>query len=216
MSPFADSLYEAFEKNKATVLKADHFLIVLRRLGATISAEEGSALIKWLGTDAGGRVDVRKFCSWFDGIEDEAHLPVTLETLHASSPISFSTSQATSALLDVELRGEGSGDEVDAEGKETHGDAREDVVEGTRRVLRLPPRQALRFDRNVYADDGAVMRLGYAHEDKCTLPSRRKLSEREKLMASLRSSLNDVKARLEVAPIEFRPDVTRNPHVAPF
>eukprot|EP00928_Gymnodinium_smaydae_P006840 TRINITY_DN12436_c0_g1_i1.p2 TRINITY_DN12436_c0_g1~~TRINITY_DN12436_c0_g1_i1.p2 ORF type:complete len:104 (+),score=21.97 TRINITY_DN12436_c0_g1_i1:55-366(+) len=82
---FATSIYEEFEKNGALKMRAENFLTVLRRAGATISREEGKKLVRFLGIDPEGCVDVRKFSAWFEGIEQEPRFKRCVPSLLAAS-----------------------------------------------------------------------------------------------------------------------------------
>eukprot|EP00928_Gymnodinium_smaydae_P001964 TRINITY_DN10701_c0_g1_i2.p1 TRINITY_DN10701_c0_g1~~TRINITY_DN10701_c0_g1_i2.p1 ORF type:complete len:243 (+),score=47.10 TRINITY_DN10701_c0_g1_i2:62-790(+) len=103
--------------------------------------------------------------------------------------------------------------EADALG---HGDDNTDMnanAETPPRLRLRAPREAV-FNDDVCTSDGSIRLLGRMSKDKYTLPSRRKRTEREKIMESLRSSLNEVKDRLEASPVQFRPDISRVPCVA--
>eukprot|EP00928_Gymnodinium_smaydae_P005685 TRINITY_DN11942_c0_g2_i1.p1 TRINITY_DN11942_c0_g2~~TRINITY_DN11942_c0_g2_i1.p1 ORF type:complete len:232 (-),score=49.07 TRINITY_DN11942_c0_g2_i1:239-898(-) len=211
--PFASVLYEGFENNAALRLPAEHLLLILRRAGATISAEEGAKIIRWLGVDSMGCVDARKFCAWFEGIELEprfSHLALTAqvprgadEDVAAALPSQSGSSQSAAAS-DARSAGHEQGNEA------VHGAAclNDDgdvhlIREGRDRERGL--RRTLRFDSQVTSDDGGYWLL--ASDDKYTLPARRRLTEHEKLKASLAQSLNKVSARLELYPVTFRPDL---------
>eukprot|EP00928_Gymnodinium_smaydae_P006941 TRINITY_DN12479_c0_g1_i1.p1 TRINITY_DN12479_c0_g1~~TRINITY_DN12479_c0_g1_i1.p1 ORF type:complete len:230 (+),score=40.25 TRINITY_DN12479_c0_g1_i1:49-690(+) len=209
---FASVLYEGFENNAALRLPADHLLTILRRAGATISAHEGAKIIRYLGVDSNGYVDAGKFCAWFEGIEQEPRFANLV-------PIALTSSESVEAALRPESGSSGSNDASDAQRGQVeqgvgaaHGTANldddgadhlggegrdgEDGGQGQRRIAR--------FDQQVTSDDGAAWLL--ASEDRCTLPERRRLTEHEKLKASLVFSMNKVAAHLEASPVKFQPE----------
>eukprot|EP00928_Gymnodinium_smaydae_P005684 TRINITY_DN11942_c0_g1_i1.p1 TRINITY_DN11942_c0_g1~~TRINITY_DN11942_c0_g1_i1.p1 ORF type:complete len:235 (-),score=39.95 TRINITY_DN11942_c0_g1_i1:240-908(-) len=213
---FADVLYEGFENNAALRLPADHLLLILRRAGATISVSEGAKLIRYLGVDAMGYVDARKFCAWFEGIEQEPRFAKLLQTALAPR----SADEDAEMTLQPQRESSHSADASDAPSgtyeqgnEEVHGapylndDGADHLVGegpgGDARELRH--RRSFRFDRHVTSEDGDGWLLASA--DKYTLPVRRRLTEHEKLKASFIHSLNKVKARLELSPVNLRPEL---------
>eukprot|EP00928_Gymnodinium_smaydae_P065795 TRINITY_DN4888_c0_g2_i1.p1 TRINITY_DN4888_c0_g2~~TRINITY_DN4888_c0_g2_i1.p1 ORF type:complete len:217 (+),score=33.87 TRINITY_DN4888_c0_g2_i1:65-715(+) len=208
---FATSLYEVFEENGALKMRADHFLTVLRRAGATISFEEGKKLVRYLGMDSEGYVDVRKFSSWFEGIEQEPRF--------AQRVPKWSAPSASESMVEAPRFGddglpcaqesgeslEGSDVVVETDHyKVDHDDddggfiIRDDDED---RELRA---RVLSFGRQVTSESGSEWALG--DEDKYTLP--RRLSKHEKLKASFIASLRKVKAHLEASPVTFRPELS--------
>eukprot|EP00928_Gymnodinium_smaydae_P069965 TRINITY_DN5391_c0_g3_i1.p1 TRINITY_DN5391_c0_g3~~TRINITY_DN5391_c0_g3_i1.p1 ORF type:complete len:264 (-),score=62.19 TRINITY_DN5391_c0_g3_i1:207-953(-) len=242
--PLSTRLLEAFEAHGALQLPADHFLIILRTLGATVSAREGAALAKKFRKDAEGHVDVQRFCEWFTGMEQDPRFaeqkptslsPGALENPDAAGSASdvdvgaqpaeansSSTEQVEANPGDdgaVELVEEGVGAEDQALGANLppaeqdeanlgDGGAVEFVEEGPAARYEEPERPSVSFSRQVTANDDSVWSLG--SEDRCTLPSHRRLSEHERLMADFRASLNEVKARLEASPVTYRSDLRRS------
>eukprot|EP00928_Gymnodinium_smaydae_P014285 TRINITY_DN15206_c0_g3_i1.p1 TRINITY_DN15206_c0_g3~~TRINITY_DN15206_c0_g3_i1.p1 ORF type:complete len:203 (-),score=33.12 TRINITY_DN15206_c0_g3_i1:293-901(-) len=193
----ATTLHAAFENNRALKLRADHFLIVLRALGTTVSADEGALLIRYLGPDSQGYVDVQKFCVWFEGMEQDPRFAQLLQSLGRSNgedgealPLAEANGGQSSGQGSLFVDGEGM-DEVaelnDAGAVEEH-DAE------------------VSFRRYVSADDRSAWPL--EDTDKYTLPQRRQLTEREALKARFNQSLNRLKARLKLARVTFRPGLT--------
>eukprot|EP00928_Gymnodinium_smaydae_P018440 TRINITY_DN17017_c0_g1_i1.p1 TRINITY_DN17017_c0_g1~~TRINITY_DN17017_c0_g1_i1.p1 ORF type:complete len:222 (+),score=43.76 TRINITY_DN17017_c0_g1_i1:117-782(+) len=123
--------------------------------------------------------------------------------------------------LDVFMEGESQGEaQEEANGEVTvtpgHGEDNADMsVNGVTppRVRLRAPREAF-FNDEVSTSDGSFRVLGRMSKDKYTLPSRRKRTEREKLLESLKSSLNEVKDRMEASPVQLRPDLVRIPVIA--
>eukprot|EP00928_Gymnodinium_smaydae_P069963 TRINITY_DN5391_c0_g1_i1.p1 TRINITY_DN5391_c0_g1~~TRINITY_DN5391_c0_g1_i1.p1 ORF type:complete len:315 (-),score=72.83 TRINITY_DN5391_c0_g1_i1:100-1044(-) len=306
--PLATRLREAFEAHGALQLPAEHFVIILRSLGATVSAREGKALAKKFRIDPEGHVDVKKFCEWFTGMEqdprfatpgptssasgslenrdearhasdadvgaqpsganfapmaggeeaqaagqDEVHLdddgarqdphfatqeapsfapgslenndearlatdadvqeapslaPGSLENrdearLATDADVGVEPSNANLAPMSVGEEGHGTGqDEVNVDDDGAVGADGEERGDGDEEP---DGHHSVTFSREVTADDNSVWSLG--DEDRCTLPSHRRLSEHERLMADFRASLNEVNARLEAAPVAFRGDL---------
>eukprot|EP00928_Gymnodinium_smaydae_P069967 TRINITY_DN5391_c0_g5_i1.p1 TRINITY_DN5391_c0_g5~~TRINITY_DN5391_c0_g5_i1.p1 ORF type:complete len:218 (-),score=38.00 TRINITY_DN5391_c0_g5_i1:321-974(-) len=213
--PLATRLHEAFATHGALQLPADHFLIILRNLGATVSAKEGRALVKQFRKDQEGHVDVQKFCEWFTGMEQEPRFsqssptmaaPWALENHGANDPMTSgevcdqpsNTNEAPNARFQ-----EGPGpyqDEVDLDDDGAVAEREEGRVAALEEA-----RHSVNFSRQVTADDDSVWSLG--SEDKCTLQSHRRLTEREQLLADFRAALNDVNARLRAGPITLQPDL---------
>eukprot|EP00928_Gymnodinium_smaydae_P014284 TRINITY_DN15206_c0_g1_i1.p1 TRINITY_DN15206_c0_g1~~TRINITY_DN15206_c0_g1_i1.p1 ORF type:complete len:135 (-),score=31.20 TRINITY_DN15206_c0_g1_i1:26-430(-) len=77
----AARLHSAFENNGALKLRADHFLVVLSALGTSVTAAEGALIVESLGMDSEGCVDVRKFCAWFEGMEQDPRFAQLLQSL---------------------------------------------------------------------------------------------------------------------------------------
>eukprot|EP00928_Gymnodinium_smaydae_P069964 TRINITY_DN5391_c0_g2_i1.p1 TRINITY_DN5391_c0_g2~~TRINITY_DN5391_c0_g2_i1.p1 ORF type:complete len:227 (-),score=48.63 TRINITY_DN5391_c0_g2_i1:69-749(-) len=221
--PLATRLREAFEAHGALELPADHFLIILRTLGATVSAKEGKALAKKFRKDAEGHVDVQKFCEWFTGMEqdprfakqeptssahgalenrDEAHLVPDVD-------VGDQPSDANLAPMGGPEDGQGAGQDEENLNDEGAVGSEGEGLGATGEDVDSPfATHSVNFSRQVTADDNSVWSLG--SEDKCTLPSHRRLSEHERLMANFRASLNEVKARLEASPVTFRTDLRSN------
>eukprot|EP00928_Gymnodinium_smaydae_P052117 TRINITY_DN35879_c0_g1_i1.p1 TRINITY_DN35879_c0_g1~~TRINITY_DN35879_c0_g1_i1.p1 ORF type:complete len:235 (-),score=31.58 TRINITY_DN35879_c0_g1_i1:13-669(-) len=215
-TPFATRLHETFETHQALCLHADDFLTVLRRAGATISVDEGAALVKKFRKDSGGRVDVQKFCAWFTGIEQEPRFAQTVST-----SVEHDVSENTHAHLEqsdneiAESSSDTSGDQSGGLWQGHEGGHNEENADDAHAVGDVEARvdgegddlgrRSLRFNRQVMADDDSFWSLG--SEDKYTLPSHRRLTERERLMADFQTALTEVKARLETAPIILRTDL---------
>eukprot|EP00928_Gymnodinium_smaydae_P092352 TRINITY_DN76202_c0_g1_i1.p1 TRINITY_DN76202_c0_g1~~TRINITY_DN76202_c0_g1_i1.p1 ORF type:complete len:219 (+),score=35.59 TRINITY_DN76202_c0_g1_i1:60-716(+) len=210
--PLATILHEGFEKNGALRLPADHFLLILRRAGATISYNEGVKLIRFLDVDDMGCVDARKFCAWLEGMEKDPRfsklVPTALaprnadETLDEALQPENERSSSANASAGFEQEHEAVDDTANlaADGAvylvgQERGD--EDDERDDER--------ATWFSRLVSSDDGDDWSL--ASEDKYSLPERRRLTEHEQLKARLTFALNQVKARLETYPVKFRPEL---------
>eukprot|EP00928_Gymnodinium_smaydae_P002222 TRINITY_DN10785_c0_g1_i1.p1 TRINITY_DN10785_c0_g1~~TRINITY_DN10785_c0_g1_i1.p1 ORF type:complete len:260 (+),score=45.73 TRINITY_DN10785_c0_g1_i1:70-780(+) len=233
-TPFSITLLERFQQNGLMRLQPEQFLLVVRRMGANFSAKECASVVKHVGTDAQGFVNIHGFCAWFENIENERRRFHVAEDSSASGAIDgvaeakfVSEPHAQSLLQSVTgnefvsftqhepLGADGGPSEIAGEADMEHNmnpDVRSEVGEDETydRVggLLLRPRLNLdlsvQFDPEVQADDGSVLPLD---ADKCTLPSHRKLSEHEILVASFRSDLAEVKTRLESGPVEYRADL---------
>eukprot|EP00928_Gymnodinium_smaydae_P007672 TRINITY_DN12748_c0_g1_i3.p1 TRINITY_DN12748_c0_g1~~TRINITY_DN12748_c0_g1_i3.p1 ORF type:complete len:204 (+),score=26.87 TRINITY_DN12748_c0_g1_i3:64-675(+) len=194
---FSTRLYEAFEKHGELQMPADRFLFILRRVDPSISADVGAALIRNFGDDSGYHVDIKQFCAWFEDIEPEPGCTQPSAISLTSGSSEGATKRQAPLQSDSGIEDPSGGvhavhDEVKAEdGGHASTDQGEELVHRT-----------LSFNLRVEADDDSFWALG--SEDKYTLPSYRRLSEREKLMADFRASLNQVKARLEASPVTFR------------
>eukprot|EP00928_Gymnodinium_smaydae_P031854 TRINITY_DN23248_c0_g2_i1.p1 TRINITY_DN23248_c0_g2~~TRINITY_DN23248_c0_g2_i1.p1 ORF type:complete len:201 (+),score=33.12 TRINITY_DN23248_c0_g2_i1:63-665(+) len=189
------TLHSAFENNGALRLRADHFLVVLRALGTTVSADEGVLLINSLGIDSEGCVDVRKFCSWFEGMEQDPRFAQFLATLRAKRD------EAAFTFADVDgsqPSGQSSDFDEGEDGYQDEDNLHDGAQGHERRVLSFRPQ--------VSADDRSAWPLG--SKDRYTLPPRRRLTEREMTKARFIESLNRLKARFELYPVRFRPDLT--------
>eukprot|EP00928_Gymnodinium_smaydae_P065509 TRINITY_DN48638_c0_g1_i1.p1 TRINITY_DN48638_c0_g1~~TRINITY_DN48638_c0_g1_i1.p1 ORF type:complete len:222 (-),score=46.51 TRINITY_DN48638_c0_g1_i1:141-806(-) len=213
--PFAARLHDAFEKHAALQLPTDDFVFILRRVDETLSEDVLASLISMFGSDSGARVDVQKFCAWFEDTEPEPHCaqPV-LTSSGGDAPGNMANSQ-TSPQLDSDVRicvlgADGALRGGCADGKQA-GHSEVNAKDGD--VEELPETglgdsgeelclRSLRFSRQVAADDDSFWSLG--SEDKCTLPSHRVLTEREKLLADFRASLNQVNDRLKSSPVKIK------------
>eukprot|EP00928_Gymnodinium_smaydae_P009399 TRINITY_DN13513_c0_g1_i1.p1 TRINITY_DN13513_c0_g1~~TRINITY_DN13513_c0_g1_i1.p1 ORF type:complete len:208 (+),score=44.18 TRINITY_DN13513_c0_g1_i1:49-672(+) len=198
--PFARRLLEAFEKHEALQMPADDFLFVLRRVDKTLSANVGALLITMFSSDVGGYVDVQKFCAWFDDSEQAPIADASESEAKNQPPLRFNS--------DIGKRAS------DAEGASSAGCAcaEGEVIATDCGVGELadtwlgdegdePCRRSLRFSQQVEADDDSFWSLG--GQDKYTLPSHRVLTERERLLAEFRTSLNQVNDRLKSAPVKL-------------
>eukprot|EP00928_Gymnodinium_smaydae_P065797 TRINITY_DN4888_c0_g4_i1.p1 TRINITY_DN4888_c0_g4~~TRINITY_DN4888_c0_g4_i1.p1 ORF type:complete len:219 (+),score=32.19 TRINITY_DN4888_c0_g4_i1:65-721(+) len=209
---FSTSLYEVFEANGALKMRADNFLTVLRRAGATISLEAGKKLVRYLGMDSEGYVDVRKFSSWFEGIEQEPRFAQRMPRWPApgaSESMVEAPRFGDDGLPCAQPSGESlEGSDVVHEAAPIEVDVDDNevgVIVRQHDEDREGRRRTLSFDRQVTSDDGSEWPLD--DEDKYTLPQRRRLSEHEKLKARFIATLNKVKARLEASPVIFRPEL---------
>eukprot|EP00928_Gymnodinium_smaydae_P001963 TRINITY_DN10701_c0_g1_i1.p1 TRINITY_DN10701_c0_g1~~TRINITY_DN10701_c0_g1_i1.p1 ORF type:complete len:256 (+),score=50.47 TRINITY_DN10701_c0_g1_i1:34-768(+) len=111
-----------------------------------------------------------------------------------------------------EAEAEGSG-EPDAAGHGIDNTNMNANAEAPPRLRLRAPREAF-FNDEVRTSDGSIRWLGRISKDKYTLPSRKKRTEHEKFVESLKSSLSEVKARLETSPVQFRPDLSRIPCIS--
>eukprot|EP00928_Gymnodinium_smaydae_P037641 TRINITY_DN26097_c0_g1_i1.p1 TRINITY_DN26097_c0_g1~~TRINITY_DN26097_c0_g1_i1.p1 ORF type:complete len:206 (-),score=32.35 TRINITY_DN26097_c0_g1_i1:385-963(-) len=68
-TPFSTTLLDRFQRNGLMRLKPDQFLLAVRRMGANFSAKECACVVKLVGTDAEGFVNIHGFCEWFRDIE---------------------------------------------------------------------------------------------------------------------------------------------------
>eukprot|EP00928_Gymnodinium_smaydae_P038105 TRINITY_DN2634_c0_g1_i2.p1 TRINITY_DN2634_c0_g1~~TRINITY_DN2634_c0_g1_i2.p1 ORF type:complete len:374 (-),score=79.59 TRINITY_DN2634_c0_g1_i2:67-1188(-) len=366
-APFSSTLLERFQQNGLMRLQPNQFLLVVRRMGARFSSKECAAVVKHVGTDAQGYVNIHGFCQWFENIENELRLSRCAETSQASGQIEGAAQDSSVDLpsasvasgefanvvehgllgedavggasrepveieiqhivnvvvhdkveedkvhiinadvhnefriehnINLEVRYEVEEDiaqSINADVHEVNLDVRNAVEDGETHILnadvhnevrneqnlhldvrnavedgetqilnadvhdevgdgeahyinadvynevrneqdvnadsghneveeeearssvgilrqhrRLPSNRSVQFDPEVQSDDGSLLRLDEA-EDKFTLPSHRKLSEHEKLMASFRADLVEVKARLESGQVKYRQDLVRNP-----
>eukprot|EP00928_Gymnodinium_smaydae_P038110 TRINITY_DN2634_c1_g4_i3.p1 TRINITY_DN2634_c1_g4~~TRINITY_DN2634_c1_g4_i3.p1 ORF type:complete len:250 (-),score=34.95 TRINITY_DN2634_c1_g4_i3:284-1033(-) len=246
-APFATTLLHRFEQNGWMRLQPGQFLLVVRRMGANFSAKECASVVKRVGTDDQGFVNIHGFCEWFENIENEPRLAQFAQSSSASGAIDrvveedsaldahphslvpSMTGNEFESLSQQDRLGEDVSGELSENAVETetehniNADARSDVeddeahdrVGGLRQRRREVLNLSVQFNSEVHSDDGLSTNLGSMGEDKFTLPSHRKLSEHEKLMASFRSDLVEVKARLQSGPVEYRADVTRTPCLAP-
>eukprot|EP00928_Gymnodinium_smaydae_P038115 TRINITY_DN2634_c2_g2_i1.p1 TRINITY_DN2634_c2_g2~~TRINITY_DN2634_c2_g2_i1.p1 ORF type:complete len:280 (-),score=39.15 TRINITY_DN2634_c2_g2_i1:457-1245(-) len=249
-TPFATDLLGRFQRNGLMRLPPDEFMLVIRQMGATFSAKECRGVVKHVGTDAHGFVNIHAFCAWFENIENELRLAQSAQNSSASAATgrvaqddsvldahrrqhqhaNFATGNAFENVPQLEPHGEDAyggpqnpldpeaelGVDVDDRNADGEGEEVDDRVDDqhehqVQQPRRQPLPHSVQFSQEVHSSDGSSALLGSEGEDKYTLPSHRKLSEREKLMASFRSDLEEVKARLESAPIEYRADVARTP-----
>eukprot|EP00928_Gymnodinium_smaydae_P014286 TRINITY_DN15206_c1_g1_i1.p1 TRINITY_DN15206_c1_g1~~TRINITY_DN15206_c1_g1_i1.p1 ORF type:complete len:206 (-),score=44.92 TRINITY_DN15206_c1_g1_i1:267-884(-) len=194
------TLHAAFENNGALKLRADHFLIVLRAFGTTMTADEGALLLDYLGMDSEGCVDVRKFCAWFEGMEQDPRFAQLLQSLGILERSDVSGEEGdgcqSSSVQSNEVLGEEFARPADVNPND--GDNFDVVGEERGREVSFRPQ--------VSADDASNWRLG--SKDKYTLPSRRRLTEREILKASFCRSLSRLKARLQLSSVKFRPELS--------
>eukprot|EP00928_Gymnodinium_smaydae_P016129 TRINITY_DN16010_c0_g1_i1.p1 TRINITY_DN16010_c0_g1~~TRINITY_DN16010_c0_g1_i1.p1 ORF type:complete len:227 (+),score=45.73 TRINITY_DN16010_c0_g1_i1:90-770(+) len=222
--PLSLRLHEAFEAHGALQLPADHFVIILRSLGATVSAKEGRALAKKFRKDAEGHVvDVQKFCAWFTGMEQDPRfakqeptsLPLGLEDrddarLVLDDDVGVQPSDPNLASMHGGEEGHGADqDEANLDDDGAAGFPAEGFGGGEEDPDRPHMARSVSFSRHVSADDQSVWSLG--DEDRCTLPSHRRLSEHERLMADFRATLHEVKARLDAGAVTYRNDLRSNP-----
>eukprot|EP00928_Gymnodinium_smaydae_P079810 TRINITY_DN63654_c0_g1_i1.p1 TRINITY_DN63654_c0_g1~~TRINITY_DN63654_c0_g1_i1.p1 ORF type:complete len:273 (+),score=47.55 TRINITY_DN63654_c0_g1_i1:90-908(+) len=270
------SLYEYFKHHRVKRLRADDFLVVLKRMGISLSDQQGSRLVSLLGGSAQRPVEMERFCLWLETKEQKA-AGSSNSLLQAEQKAGFSSDHFNSATTvydsvipgsvlegereqdaskssgqyyagttetsepgDPQLPGQIADSESDLEdeaGARERGDQEErellrlqeqlraqeeesEVQEGFAVVpasngpQRLRAPRSVLFDQEISTSNGSIYDLGRMSRDKYTLPSRRKKTEREKLAESLRSSLNDLKTRMETTTVHFRPDVSRNPRGA--
>eukprot|EP00928_Gymnodinium_smaydae_P025615 TRINITY_DN20349_c0_g1_i1.p1 TRINITY_DN20349_c0_g1~~TRINITY_DN20349_c0_g1_i1.p1 ORF type:complete len:248 (-),score=35.11 TRINITY_DN20349_c0_g1_i1:41-784(-) len=71
--PFALKLNRTFERHGVRKLTAEQFLDILRGIGFHMNTDEAAKLVKHLGIDADGCLDMDTFCCRFKGVEDELH-----------------------------------------------------------------------------------------------------------------------------------------------
>eukprot|EP00928_Gymnodinium_smaydae_P069968 TRINITY_DN5391_c0_g5_i2.p1 TRINITY_DN5391_c0_g5~~TRINITY_DN5391_c0_g5_i2.p1 ORF type:complete len:218 (-),score=25.81 TRINITY_DN5391_c0_g5_i2:321-974(-) len=213
--PLATRLHEAFATHGALQLPADHFLIILRNLGATVSAKEGRALVKQFRKDQEGHVDVQKFCEWFTGMEQDPRFSQASSSMaapEASENRNANRSVTNGEVCDQpsytnEVPNTGFEDRPEAcqSGHDMNDDGAVGYLEEGRAGYEGLNRISVSFSPQVSADDDSVWSLG--SKDKCTLRSRRRLTEREQLAADFRAALNQVNARLQAGPITLQPDL---------
>eukprot|EP00928_Gymnodinium_smaydae_P004116 TRINITY_DN11435_c0_g1_i1.p1 TRINITY_DN11435_c0_g1~~TRINITY_DN11435_c0_g1_i1.p1 ORF type:complete len:214 (-),score=30.24 TRINITY_DN11435_c0_g1_i1:304-945(-) len=204
----SQSLYDAFEKYGVLKLRADLFIDVLRSVGAPMSPSEENTLIEWLGKDSQDRVDVAKFCARFEGNHQKARFaqraPTSLTQRVSESMIEYSlTSQNGNGEQSSSAdRAQSHGLHVKAVISDLSTQAMQEVsrldddnVEPLRATVDGASdscdRPSLCFSLRVTADDNSVWSLESEEHDKYTLPPRRMLRERQRIVEKYLALANE-------------------------